>query len=74
MFSRPKTLFLVSLLFVALLNSIPTYFLNFEFFIILIPTWEHYNVRVIYIVLLKYQHENYINANMGIIFHFYIFI
>ena len=28
MFSRPKILFLVSLLFVALLNSIPTY-LNF---------------------------------------------
>ena len=36
MFSRPKVLFLVSLLFVALLNSIPTYFLNFEFFIILV--------------------------------------
>ena len=32
MFSRPKILFLVSLLFVALLNSIPTYLLNFEFF------------------------------------------
>ena len=31
MFSRPKILFLVSLLFVALLNSIPTYLLNFEF-------------------------------------------
>ena len=29
MFSRPKILFLVSLLFVALLNSIPTYLLNF---------------------------------------------
>ena len=28
MFSRPTILFLVSLLFVALLNSIPTYFLN----------------------------------------------
>ena len=27
--SRPKILFLVSLLFVALLNSIPTYLLNF---------------------------------------------
>ena len=36
MFSYPKILFLVSLLFVALLNSIPTYFLNFEFFIILV--------------------------------------
>ena len=35
MFSRPKILFLVSLLFVALLNSIPTYLLNFKFFIIL---------------------------------------
>ena len=32
MFSRPKILFLVSLPFVALVNSIPTYFLNFEFF------------------------------------------
>ena len=32
MFSRPKILFLVSLLFVALLNSISTYLLNFEFF------------------------------------------
>ena len=32
MLSRPKILFLVSLLFVALLNSIPTYLLNFEFF------------------------------------------
>ena len=32
MFSRPKILFHVSLLFVALLNSIPTYLLNFEFF------------------------------------------
>ena len=32
MFSRPKILFLVSLLFVALLNSIPIYLLNFEFF------------------------------------------
>ena len=29
MFSHPKILFLVSLLFVALLNSIPTYLLNF---------------------------------------------
>ena len=29
MFSRPKILFLVSLLFVALLNSIPTYLLEF---------------------------------------------
>ena len=36
MFSRPKILFLVSLLFVALLNLIPTYLLNFEFFIILV--------------------------------------
>ena len=36
MFSRPKILFLVSLLYVALLNSIPTYLLNFEFFIILV--------------------------------------
>ena len=36
MFSRPKILFLVSLLFVALLNSIPTYLLNFYFFIILV--------------------------------------
>ena len=34
-FSHSKILFLVSLLFVALLNSIPTYLLNFEFFIIL---------------------------------------
>ena len=33
MFSRPIILFLVSLLFVALSNSIPTYFLNFKFFI-----------------------------------------
>ena len=32
MFSRPKILFLVSLLFVALLNSIPTYLLNFLMF------------------------------------------
>ena len=32
MFSRPKILFLVSLLFVALLNSIPTYLLNLNFF------------------------------------------
>ena len=35
MFSHPKILFLVSLLFVALLNSIPTYLLNFYFFIVL---------------------------------------
>ena len=33
MFSRPKILFLVSLLFVALLNSIPTYLLNYLPFI-----------------------------------------
>ena len=32
MFARPKILFLVFLLFVALLNLIPTYLLNFEFF------------------------------------------
>ena len=32
MFSHPKILFLVSLPFVALLNSIPTYLLNVEFF------------------------------------------
>ena len=32
MFSRPKILLLVSLLFVALLNSIPTYLLNFLIF------------------------------------------
>ena len=32
MFSRPKILFFVSLLFVALLNSIPTYHLNFSLF------------------------------------------
>ena len=37
MFSRPKILFLVSLLFVALLNSIPTYLFEFlNFFIILV--------------------------------------
>ena len=36
MFSRLKILFLVSSLFVALLNSIPTYLLNFKFFIILV--------------------------------------
>ena len=36
MFSRPKILFLVSLLFVALLNLIPTYLLNFLIFIILV--------------------------------------
>ena len=36
MFCRPEIFFLVSLLFVALLNSIPTYLLNFEFFIILV--------------------------------------
>ena len=36
MLSLPKILFLVSLLFVALLNSIPAYLLNFEFFIILV--------------------------------------
>ena len=39
MFSHPKILFLVSLLFVALLNSIPTYLLNFEYFIILYSDW-----------------------------------
>ena len=32
MFSRPKILFLVSLLFVALLNSIPTYLFEFLIF------------------------------------------
>ena len=36
MFSRPKILFLVSLLFVALLNSIPTYLLNFLIFLIIL--------------------------------------
>ena len=36
MFSRLKILFLVSLLCVALLNSIPTYLLNFEFFIVIV--------------------------------------
>ena len=41
MFSRPKILFLVSLLFVALLNSIPTYLLNFKFFILLIYTSKY---------------------------------
>ena len=36
MFSCPKILFLVSLLFPALLNSIPTCRLNFYYFIILV--------------------------------------
>ena len=36
MFSCHKILFLDCLLFVALLNSIPTYLLNFKFFIILV--------------------------------------
>ena len=40
MFSRPKILFLVSLLFVALLNSIPTYLLNFQFF------YQSYIIRI----------------------------
>ena len=47
MFSRPKILFLVSLLFVALLNSIPTYLLNFKFFIILYNYIEMVGVQVI---------------------------
>ena len=38
MFSRPKILFLVSLLFVALLNSIPTYPFEFLIFFIVIKT------------------------------------
>ena len=36
MLSRPKILFLVSLVFVALLNSIPTYLLTFNFLNILV--------------------------------------
>ena len=36
MFSHPKILFLVSLLFVALLNSIPTYLLQFLNFLIIL--------------------------------------
>ena len=44
MFSRPKILFLVSLLFVALLNSIPTYLLNFNFFII---NWDHTTFKLV---------------------------
>ena len=36
MFSRPKILFLVSLLFVALLNSIPTYLFEFLIFLIVL--------------------------------------
>ena len=36
MFSRPKILFLVSLLFVALLNSIPTYLFEFLIFLIIV--------------------------------------
>ena len=44
MFSRPKILFLVSLLFVALLNSIPTYLYEFlNFFIILKNTFNSLN-------------------------------
>ena len=46
MFSRPKILFLVSLLFVALLNSIPTYLLNFYFFIILVTVATGYILPV----------------------------
>ena len=36
MFSRPKILFLVSLRFVALLNSIPTYLFEFLIFLIIL--------------------------------------
>ena len=36
MFSRPKILFLVSLLFVALLNSITTYLFEFLIFLIIL--------------------------------------
>ena len=46
MFSRPKILFLVSLLFVALLNSIPTYLLNFYFFIILVNTLKESGINI----------------------------
>ena len=44
MFSRPKILFLVSLLFVALLNSIPTYLLNFKFFYHIVKCANHQNL------------------------------
>ena len=43
MFSRPKILFLVSLLFVALLNSIPTYLLNFFNFLSLALEYAIYS-------------------------------
>ena len=61
MFSHPKILFLVSLLFVAVLNSIPTYLLNFEFFIILVcfsPT-----ENIIYQGILKI--EPHINGTLA---------
>ena len=55
MFSRLKILFLVSLLFVALLNSIPTYLLNFEFFHNLSAGTQ--NVTGTYvIIMLVYRH------------------
>ena len=43
-FSHPKILFLVPLLFVALLNSIPTYLLNFYFLSFLCYTNDNFNV------------------------------
>ena len=52
MFSRPKILFLVSLLFVALLNSIPTY----VFFIAIAITTAFYNFdmgMLIYMIMSK---------------------
>ena len=46
MFSYPKILFLVPLLFVALLilNSIPIYILNFKIFIILVHMYYHVTI------------------------------
>ena len=53
MFSHPKILFLVSLLFVALLNSIPTYF--FEFL----------NFLIILVCLLFIHAKHYYNTNFS---------
>ena len=69
MFSYPKILFLVSLLFIALLNSIPTYLLNFKFFILFVYLVNQNDVNMLHdfltlIVLSLLYSSNLLNFSL----------
>ena len=61
MFSRPKILFLVSLLFVALLNSIPTYHLFLNFLIIYIGSGVDFDSSPINITFTPDDYSRIVN-------------